>query len=163
MAVFFYRATREKDGRRNNRGIAALATILLLGAIIVEIALVAVLMLRVITGLSFGVKLSFEALAAAEAGLEDVKLKLTRDRNRSFPIPPTSYILKLGEHEATVTVCKNFITTNEAMPCGTPAIGKEEVTTIGRALTKYRRLRAVLDVDNVSGRIVEISRQEIPY
>lgn len=145
-------------GNQKKGGIAALATVLLLGAIIVEIALVAVLVLRVVTGLSFGTKLSLEALAAAEAGLEDAKLKLSRDKDYVFP---ASYSLSVGDREATIAACRGWVSMGAA--CDTVATGKIEITAVGRALAKYHQMRAILDVDPVSGRVLEISRQEIPY
>lgn len=148
---------------RNRHGIAALSSIILFGAIIIEIAITTAFLALMLNNINYGARLSSEALFAAKAGLDDATLKLTRNKDFAFP-PPPGYDLVVGIRIATIIVCKDFKTTAGASPCGAiPNVGKYEVTSIGKAANKQRQLRAIIDVDPATGLTRVVSKEEIPF
>lgn len=148
---------------KNNRGIAALSTILLFGSIIVEIAIATAFMAFILNNINYGARLSAEALSAAKAGVDDATLKLSRNKDFAFPSSP-GYELAVGNRIATVLVCKDFKTAAGANPCGAiPNVGKYEVTSTGKAVNKQRKLRAIIDVDPQTGLTRVVSKEEVPF
>lgn len=130
---------------KQNSGVAALPTVLLIGGLIVELGLAGVLIAYLLSQSSFGAKLSAEALAAASSGVEDATLKIVRDKSFSSP----GYNLTVGNRSAYIVVCKD-----------TCVSGKYQVISTGSALAKKRKLEAIINVDGVSGEAIIESIQE---
>lgn len=63
---------------KDRAGIAVLPTVIIVAAIIMELAIAAVLISNSFTGSAFNARLATEALAVAEAGAEDGILKVIR-------------------------------------------------------------------------------------
>lgn len=145
--------SRTKNGER---GIIALSTILLLGAVIMEIAIVGSLLVFAFNNINYGVRLSAAALAAAKSGLVDATIKIIRDKDFSA-IP--YYDLAVGEVNAKVTVCKDARTV--VAPCDTADDGKTEVTSLGQAFNRSRKLRAILSVNETTGEVSSVSTTEL--
>ncbi len=138
--------------------VAALPTILLIGGIIVEIGVAGAFVSYLLSQSGFGAKLSAEAFAAAQSGIDDAMLKIVRDKN-FYTGPAAPYTLTVGNRSAQVIVCKDLKTVSSA--CGTSNIGKDEITSLGSALTKRRQLRAIVNVDDNTGEVKVESIQEI--
>jgi hypothetical protein len=129
-------------------GIAALPTILLIGGIIVEIAIAGVFIAYFLSQSGFGAKLSAEALAAAESGVQDAFIRISRDKNFVSPSP---YSVSVGSRSAQITVLGE-----------TPLPGKKQITSLGSASIKRRQLQAVVNVDSNTGEVKVESIKEIP-
>ncbi|KKR55663.1 MAG: hypothetical protein UT92_C0001G0006 [Candidatus Curtissbacteria bacterium GW2011_GWA1_40_24] len=114
------------------RAAIVLPTILLIGGIIVEIGLAGVFIAYFFSQSGLGVKLSEEALAAAQAGVQDAILKIVRDKN----FGSSSYSLTVANRSADVTVCKDTCAGS----------GKYQITSLGKALTKRRQVQAIVGV-----------------
>ena len=142
--------------KNKESGIIALSTILLLGAVIMETAIVGSLLVFAFNNINYGVRLSAGALAAAKAGLADATIKLIRDKNISV-VP--FYSLGVGDWIAKITVCRNSRTL--ADPCDTADSGKTEITSLGQAFNRSRRLRAIYNVSGVTGETTLIAVTEL--
>lgn len=139
------------------KGAVTLPVVLLIGGLIMEMAIAGAFLAYFLGQSGFGTKLSAEAFAAAQSGIEDAKLKIVRDKN--FTVSSNSYDLTVGNRSAEVTVCKNFRTVSSA--CDTAMSGKYEITSLGSALTKRRQLRAIFYVDDLTGEVKLESLEEI--
>ena len=149
----------------NNSGVAVLPTILLIGGLLVSIS-VSLLFVSYFFGQgSFGVKLSNEALAAAQAGISDAVMRVVRDKN--YNTANSSYSLAVGSRSAQVIVCQeNRKTSSISTPCGdidNTLAGKREITSIGSAFNKKRRLKAIINVNDSSGEIKTELVEETAY
>lgn len=137
-------------------GMAALPMVLLIGGIVVEISLAGAFISFFAVQSGLGVKLSDEALAAAKSGVQDAVLKIIRNKNFSSP---SGYILATGNRSAVVTVCHDSYTASTA--CDTLSVGKDEIISTGSALLKRRKMKAMINIDSVSGEIKIESIEEI--
>ena len=106
------------------KAIVALPTILLIGGIIVEIAVAGVFIAYLLSQSGFGAKLSAEALAAAQAGIQEAMMKIVRDKNFSS----SGYDIAVGSRAAHIIVCKDSKTVSSV--CSTANSGKENLTII---------------------------------
>ena len=131
---------------KNKDGVAALVTVLLLGGFIVEIAFVGGTLVYLLTGTNLGVRLSAEALAAAQAGVDDAVLRVIRgDYSVSYSLPAT------GSASAGVEIGygDSF--------CASGAAAQDVVaTSTGAAFSKQRQLVAHMSVECAT-RVVNIS------
>lgn len=134
--MFGFNFSKDKSGA--GKAVAALPLILFIGGIIVEIGAAGLLLSYFLTQSGFGVKLSSEALAAAQAGIEDATIKIVRDKNFAGGVTT----INVGARTAEVSVAKDF-----------PSVGKYKIISVGSALNKRRKLEAVLNVDGLTGEV----------
>ena len=141
----------------DNSGVAVLPTILLIGGLLTTIS-ASLLFISYFFGQgSFGIKLSNEALAAAQAGISDAIIRVVRDKN--YNTVNSSYSLAVGNRSAQVSVCAENFKTDfmfNPNPCSVfdpDLTNKREITSIGSAFNKKRRLRAIINVNDDSGEI----------
>ena len=141
-----------------NKGAATLPMVLLIGGLLAEMAIVIAFMAYFLAQSGFGVRLSDEALAAARAGIADAEMKIVRDNSFSSPSP---YSLDVGKYSAQIIVCKNSKTVSN--PCGTieGMNNKFEITSLGTALTKKRRLQVIINIDPNTNEAYVESEKEI--
>lgn len=139
------------------KGAAALPIVLLVGSLLVEIGIAGSFIAYFLGQSGFGVKSSAEALAAAEAGIQDARMRIVRNKN--FVPSPNPYTLTIGDDSAQITVCKELKTVSTA--CDTAMTGKFEITSLGMAFTKRRQVRAILYVDSTTGEMKLESEKEI--
>ncbi len=145
--------------KETKKGAAILLTVLLLGGIIVEIGIANVFLIFYSGQSIFGVKFSAEALAAAEAGVEDGKIKVVRDKNIDYTSSNSPYAVAVGTRSVEVSICRNSKTVVSA--CDTPATGKTEIIAVGTAFNRKRKLKAMLNVDSLTGKIEVESVEEL--
>ena len=140
----------------DNSGVAVLPTILLIVGLLTTIS-ASLLFISYFFGQgSFGIKLSNEALAAAQAGISDAIIRVVRDKN--YDTDNSFYPLTVGNRSAQVIVCaENYKTNSISSPCGVVdsinLVGRREITSIGSAFNKKRRLKAIINVNDDSGEI----------
>ncbi len=135
-----------------NKGVVALVTVLLLGAVLTEIALAGMFVVYVLNTSSFGLRSSSVALAAAQSGVDDALLQLVRNKDYVG-----SYSL-LPSLDTTVDVV------NAGLPCGSvlPILPKSvTITSKGIAGLQRRKLQADVVVDCATGEVRVVSIKEI--
>lgn len=121
-----------------NNGIAALPTLLILGGIVVNIAVIIALGVYLLVGSGLGNRLSSEALAAAKAGIQDGILRVAKDKNFFG-----SYELAVGQRSVSVEICK------DSEPPACAGLGKRKISAVGSALTRRRKMEAVMSVSSI--------------
>lgn len=114
------------------KGVASLATTLILGGVILEIAVAGAVLVMILTSGSYGERLTAQAFDAAKSGLDDALLSIVR--TQSFTDATYNY----GSNADAVV-------TFETNVCGA---GCDQITSIGRALTKRRKILANVEIDN---------------
>jgi len=130
-------------------GAAVLPVILLIGGLIAEMGITGVFVAYYLNQSGFGVKLSEEALTAAQSGVHDAMLRIIRDKN--FNPSPNPYNLNLGNYSAQITVCKDTC-------AGT---GKFQIDSLGISFNKQRKIQAIINIDNYTGEVKLESEREI--
>ena len=128
------------------QGIAALPTLLILGGLVTNIAIVVTLGVFLVVSSGYEDRLAAEALAAARGGIQDGMLHVARDKNFS-----SNYNLTIGGRSVNIDVCKDTCSGNN----------KTQITAIGNAITRQRKLVATLNVSSF-GEIQLESLQEVP-
>lgn len=129
-----------------NSGQAALPAILLICGVITEIAIAGTLVAFVLSSSGLGERLSSQALAAAKAGVQDAFIKITIDKDFFAP-DPDGYSFSVGSRSVKVIVVKGANTT--------------QVISTGTALSRQRKLEAILLVDPNTGKVDLKSIREI--
>ena len=90
---------------RSTHGVTSLATMLILGSIIVQIGLVGFALSYYLTTSNAGVKFSSYALSAAQAGIAEGMLRVVRgDYPPSFPVTFLA-VPGIGATTASVSIC----------------------------------------------------------
>lgn len=155
--------TLSLSSMRNNaftaKGAAAISTILIIGAIVTEVAIAALITSYFASQSGLGVRIVYNASFAAQSGIDDALLKITR--NKDFVPSSNPYSISFGPSSAQVTVCKEL--TASTGSCGTPSLptGTFDVISLGTSLTKQVRMRATIYVDPVTGLATVQYLQEI--
>lgn len=126
-------------------GQAALPVVLLICGIITEIAIAGALVAFILNNTGWGERLSAQALAAAKAGVEDAFIKITVDKTFSAP---GGYNFAVDSRAVQVTVIKDLG-------------GTSQIISLGKALSRQRKLEAILVVDADTGKIDLKSTREI--
>lgn len=126
------------------RGIAILPIILLVSAMIFEVAAAGTFILFISQQTGVTLRRQVESFAAAEAGIHDALIKIIRDKN--FPTPELPYNLTIGDWTVTVTITKNN-------NCTGALSGKNCVTSSARAFSRGKTLQAILTVNATTGQV----------
>ncbi len=151
MLLPFYKKLQAVSCKlRSTKGIASLPAILLFGGIIIEIGIVSALLVYYLNNTLYANRLSDQALAAAQTGIEDGILKVVQDKTCPNAACPSSYQIETTTGTATITICKDSC-------AGT---GKTEISSTGASLTKKHKLVATLSVDQTTGEVIVDNIQE---
>ena len=129
-----------------NKGIAAIPTVIIFGGIIAEIAIATTFLSLAFTNTSLGLRLSAEAFGAAQSGVEDAVLRLARDRNYQNI---SGYSLAVGRATATITITQ-----------GSPSANQATILSTGTSFRRKRAVRAIVTIDDVSGVVSLVSLKE---
>jgi hypothetical protein len=128
------------------KGAVSLATALILGTVILEIGIASAVLVFFLTSTGLSSRLSEEAFVAAQAGVNDVMLRLVRDKD----FPTTSWSNRpVGTDFVDVQFTRDM-----------PTINQHTIVAIGRALNKRRKLTAILEVEPVTGSLKVLSLSE---
>lgn len=130
---------------------AALATMLMISGIIVEIAIAGTLLSFVFIRSGLSSRLTAEASIVARAGIQDALLRLARDKDLS-----TQYVLTVGSYSTTVGVTRD----ND---CTTGFTGRTCITSSSVALTSKKKFQAITAVDVTTGEVRVISIYEVVF
>ena len=125
---------------RRNSGQATLSFIILVGGVILEMAIAGSFITYLLSASGLGERLSFRALAVAEAGIRDAEEAITRNKD----LGSTSYSFSLGSDTATVFISQN---------ASNPTSYVYTITSTGTASTRERKLVATLVASKTTGAI----------
>ncbi|MFA5083810.1 MAG: hypothetical protein WC475_00280 [Candidatus Paceibacterota bacterium] len=138
-----------KGPRLSQKGQAALPAVLLICGIITEIAIAGTLIAFILSSSGWGERLSSQALTAAKAGVEDAFLRITINKDFS---DADGYTFSVGGRTVQVIVNKD--------PIGYPT-GTDQIISLGTALSRQRKLEAIIVVDSATGQVSLKSTEEI--
>lgn len=153
---------------RSSKGIATLPVVLLISSIVIELTIAGVVLSAFLSNTVLSSKLSSEALAAARTGAQDAIMKIIRNKDFVTPLEGYSLLNISDRTSAQIIVCKDSKTVvtscDTSIPPIPPAIsaGLDEITSIGTALTRKKKIQAVVGVDPNSGGISILSFKEVP-
>ncbi len=132
------------------RGQTALPVILLISIIVIEAAIAAAFISYFSSTSSLGERLSVRATTAAQAGLREGFIKISRNKELISPNASTTFSLTLNQDIASVTIKRN--------PEGTTY----QIISIGQAGSRMTKLVGTLYVDKITGEVQLTSVEEKP-
>ncbi len=126
------------------KGVTSLATMLVLGAVVVQIGLVAFILSYYLTSSNAGVKFSSYALSAAQAGIDEGIVRTVRG---DYTNAVQFSVIGAGGATVQVTICKG--TTSGCNPdvSGSAFANKVQIVSSASVLNKKSFLVALVDVD----------------
>lgn len=128
------------------RGIAALPSVLIIGGIIVQIAVVGAFLSYLFASAGYGTRLASEALNAARAGAQDAMMRVARDKTFSSD----GYTVTTNGRDATVVVTRD-----------SPVAGQDTILSTATALTRQKKIEIILEVDATTGQLEVLSFGEV--
>jgi len=132
----------------STKSAAALSTILIVGAVVAETALAALLTSFLVSQQGAGLKNAQEAVAVARTGLDDALLRIVRDTE--FAPSPNPYSVAVGQREAEVLVCRELTANVSSQTCTTPVLSSHyEIVSIASVAGKTQRIKGVVIFDSV--------------
>lgn len=118
-------------------GQAALAFVLLVGGIIVEIAIASSFITYFLNNSGFGERLLARARSAAQSGIVDAQLKLSRNKE----LGPMNYTLVVGNDIVDVAIARTI----------NPTTYSYTITARGLAVNRERTLTSNIIIDQRTG------------
>lgn len=146
---------------RKQKGAAALVTMILIGSVVAEIGIVGLFIVYLMGQSSFGARASSEAYLGAQAGIDDALMKILRNKDIDYASSGSPYNLTVYKTSVKVSIYKDAINNIPGPP--TFALGKDELYATGSLLNKNKELKAVLNVDPITGQVQIESIEEIIY
>lgn len=131
---------------KSERGIAALPAVLIMGGIIMQLAIVGLLLAFLYSSSSYGNRLATEALNAARAGVQDAITRVIRNKTFSS----AGYTVTTNSRDATVVVTRD-----------SPAPGQDTITATATALTRQKKIQAIIAVTTTTGQVGILSFGEV--
>ncbi len=132
----------------SRQGIISLTTVLIIGTIVMETALVGLAVAYLVGEQGAGVKMSYNASLTARSGFNDVLLKI--ERNKDYVLNP--YTLTVGGYQADISGTKTALDSR---------FNQYVVNVIGTALDKQIKIIGTIVVDGFTGAIISESLQEV--
>jgi hypothetical protein len=133
-------------------GAATLPTVILMSAIVIEIAVAGVVIASALNSTAYSQRLSARALAAAKVGTDDAFMRIVR--YKSCPGAsgcPSSYNIQVDTNvTAAVTMSNN-------------GQGVITVNSVGTAFTRQKKMQMIVGVDSNTGLVSLQSLQEVAY
>lgn len=154
------------------KGIAALATTLLIGAVIVELALAGILAVTFLNNENYGIRLSAQARNAATSALQEALIRVIRYKNLPNGNSPVAWnrsiSFTVGGANAMAIICRSVEGSTHNIgtgcnPLGQATGGEYEIISTGTMLGKRFELKSKVAVDPITGKVTLISSQEVPY
>lgn len=121
--------------KKSQAGQAALTVILLISGVIIETALGGTMIVLLLSDSGFGERLSGQAFAAAESGIQDAFLQIVGNKDTGGQ----NYSFSVGGGLAEISIVK-------------ASENRFNVESVGKALNRQRKLEAVLAVDPQTGK-----------
>lgn len=131
---------------KNEQGVATLPTVLMIGGIIMELAVAGVVVGYAFTESGSGMRLSTEALFAARAGVDDAVYRIIRgDYEPSYTVIVTGVAGARSERKADIVIEKDPA---DLGSCDILWGCYFRIRSTGRAVSRMRKMEAVLSVDS---------------
>ena len=130
---------------RSKKGIGALPVMLLLGAIVIEIAVVGAATATLRNNTLLSTRAGAVAFFTARGGIQDGMLQITRNKNFSS----SGYTATINANVATIVVTKDQ-----------PVAGESTITASSSVFGRIKKVQAVVNVDSL-GQINTVSFGEI--
>lgn len=139
------------------KGLVLLPTVLILGFVVVSIGLTGLFIIFTLNRSNYNIRLAANALAAADAGINDAYLRIIRGTNPlsadcsaldPASLPLGAYNLPVGSHNAYVCIQRSG--------------NVYHVFSLGVARGRRRKLKAILDEDARTKQIRLQTINEIP-
>ncbi len=127
----------------NKEGQIALPFVLLVGGIIIEIVLAGSFISFFVNASALGERLSVRALSAANTGIYDAIMKISR--NKEFGAGGVSYEITVGEDSVSVDVSRSSDDTQD--------IYVYNIESVATARNRSKKVVAVVVVDQVTGKV----------
>ncbi len=127
---------------RVRKGLVSITTVLVIGTVIMETALVGMEVAYLVGEQGIGVRASYSASAAAESGIHDVLLHIARNKDYVPLISP--YTLTVGSYSTQVSVVRTNIDTR---------FSQYTITATGIAFTKRETFRSIVTLDGYTGAV----------
>lgn len=134
-------------------GQTALPLILMISAIIIEVAITGAFVSYFTSATALGERLSARALAAANLGIRDAEIKIVR--NKDFLPTVNPYTLVSGEDGVEVDVTRATDNPNN--------IYIYTIEATGSASSRQKKLVATIVVDQTTGKISQQSVKEVSF
>lgn len=134
----------------SRQGIVSLTTILIIGTIIMETALVGLAVAYLVGEQGFGVRMSYNATYAAKSGAQDAVLRIIRNKDASFS---SGYTMGVGGYQVAVTVSSTQLDTSEYR--------KFTVLSTGSAMGKRAIIEAVVILNAYTGGVSSVAYREL--
>ena len=130
---------------RESRGIAVLPVMILIGAIIVEIAIVGGILAFYGSTSNLTIRASQEALFTARSGVEDALIRIVR--NKDFVPSSNPYSISKNSGAATTTVSVWI----SDVP--TPPATQRTILATSTVMNRTKTVRAIVNINRVSGKV----------
>ena len=134
------------------KGVVVIPAILFMGGLVIVISFSGFLVSYLLGSGNYGIRLSFQALAAAQAGVEDAVLRIVRNHQLMITCNLPDFNLTLGSNKTCVTIGGD-------LPVAAGIVQKKIVSQ-GFSLTRYRQLEALVQIDENRGEVKVLSVQE---
>ena len=131
------------------RGFVVIPTILMLGGLLSVIALTGSLIVYLLSGSNYGLRLSSQSLSLARTGLQDAMIRLIR--NSDFI--SGGYEVIIGNDRAQIKV---------AVLASAADFIQKEIVSVGCAVVRFHQLRSVVQIDKITGVLKILSVDEMP-
>jgi hypothetical protein len=145
-----------KIGRNSRRGVLSLATMLVLGAVVVQIGLVGFILSYYLNISNSGIKYSSYATAGAEAGIADGILRIIRDDY----LNNVSFSLESETSNVYVVICRGGTADCDPDVALLPP-EKVQILAVAGSIAKKRILRAIVNVDPLTHAVTVERIEEI--
>lgn len=136
---------------REPRGVAVLPVMILIGAIIIEIAIVGGILAFYGSTSNLSIRSSQEALFTARSGIEDALIRLVRDKGCCS----TPYDVDVNSGVATNTA-KVSVSLLDS-----PLTGQRTIVSTSTVSRRVKTVQAVVSIDSVTGKVDVVSFNEV--
>ncbi|MFA7201566.1 MAG: hypothetical protein WC099_01025 [Candidatus Paceibacterota bacterium] len=150
MILNIFQKLRSSSNYSVRRGVVSITTVMIIGTVIMETALVGLVVAYLVGEQGMGVRASYSATAAAESGISDVLLHIARNKDWVPSISP--YTIQVGSFTVQVAVTKTPIDSR---------FSQYTVVATGRALTKRVQIQSIFVVDGYLGSVNQQSLTEL--
>ena len=137
--------------KRDKRGIVSITTVMIIGTVVMETALVGLVVAYLVGEQGMGVRASYSAIAAAESGIDDVLLHIARNKDW-VPSGANPYTLSVGNFLVDVAVTRTPVDLR---------FNQYTILATGRALTKKVQIQSIFIVDGYTGSVSQQSMTEL--
>ncbi len=133
---------------KNKKGIAILPIVFIVGAIVVEIAVIAGILSFFGSSSNFSIKSGQAAVFTARAGIEDALMKITRDKN-FYTASPYS-----------ISVYSGSITTEASVFVYESGVNEKKIVATSTVFSRTKTITAIVNVNDVTGETSITSMEE---